>query len=950
MKGFLFLILGFVFAVVAAEGQDFVTVSGKITDAETGAPIIYANIAFTELSIGTSSDDKGEFKIQKVPVGTYTFSVTYIGYKEYSIPITLKQDVNLKIKLWQQSLGLKEVVVTAENSKTGTTSSQIKSDAISHVQASSLKDVLQLVPGNLSTNPDLSSPGRISIREIGTDVNSALGTAIIVDDIPLSNDGNMQGSISTMNAMSSVAGTGVDMRSISVDNIASISVDVGIPSAEHGNLTSGAVRIKTKSGGSPYNVKLKADPHTKQVYLGKGYLLQNDHGVINIDMGYAHSYAHLVKQTNLYERVNATVKYSNTFFRNKSPLQLEIKLDGLSTLDGEKWDPDMVQEEEHYSSEKELNMSVMTDWSLNKPYITNLSFDFGFSRNWQEGFEKTLESSSSGPNYFSTATSDGEYEISYGPSTYYSEVTYDGKPFFIYSKLKAKLYKKTGFITNNVLFGAEWRTNGNNGQGRLFDLTRPPATEGTRPRPFTDIPSLNQFSLFLEDKITMDLASTKLEIMAGLRMDNIQPKGLFKTDGSIGLDPRVNVRYQILNRKNNVLFRDLSLRVGYGQTTKAPTLAHLYPDKDYNDIVSFNYYPDLIVSTTEVVEDTRNNDLKPATSNKYEAGIDFRTKKISGRLTAFYEKQQGGFTQDLILFPMYYRDYDVIAAGLQPYYIPGDGIYYDDVTTGEAIAVGYEDDVKFASYSAYRNASVRIKKGVEYSLDLGTIEAIRTSFNINGAYFYTESYTTDAPYWERVNYNVYNGNTSKQESFAVKFPDRLGYGNVQERLNTNLSIINHIPEVKMLISLNTQVVWFEKDHRKVYPDKSKFYTLSELRDYLGLPDLFSSYDEDEYYYYLPVSYKFYDNVEHEYVIDDFQNTLHQQAIDTELMYRFSERVLPVLVKCDIKISKDIGKRFKLSFYANNFLNIQPWHLDDRSGFYMRRNTTPYFGADIRMEF
>jgi len=40
----------------------------------------------------------------------------------------------------------------------------------------------------------------------------------------------------------------------------------------------------------------------------------------------------------------------------------------------------------------------------------------------------------------------------------------------------------------------------------------------------------------------------------------------------------------------------------------------------------------------------------------------------------------------------------------------------------------------------------------------------------------------------------------------------------------------------------------------------------------------------------------------------------------------------------------------LSFYANNFLNIRPWHLDDRSGKYMRRNQQPYFGADIKMQF
>lgn len=953
IKRLIFLFLFFVgFLVVSTQvsGQGKITVTGKVTDAETGEPLLYAAIAFVELETGTTSNEKGEFSFTSIPAGTYTFSVTYIGYAGYTISATLNKDVDLEIRLQRQSLGLGEVTVTAENSKSGVTSSLIKSEAISHLQASSIKDVLQLIPGNISENPNLAEPGKISIREIGTDVNSALGTAVIVDNIPLSNDGNMQESIGTLNDITSVRGTGVDLRSIPVENIESITVDVGIPSAEHGNLTSGAVHIKTKAGGSPYNVKLKTDPHTKEAYIGKGYLLKNDQGVINVDFGYTESYRHLVKQTDLYKRINATTKYSKTFFRGKSPLQVDLKVDFLNSLDGKKWDPDMILEEENYSKDQELRTNFSANWLLNKPYISNLSFDVGFGKTWQEGFEKTWESSSGGPNFFATATEDGEYEISYGPSFYYSEVIYDGKPFNVYSKLKAQLYRKKGKVANNIIFGSEWRTTGNNGEGRIFDTERPPAGESTRPRPFTDIPSLNQFSLFLEDKMTVELGTTELNVMAGIRIDNIQPAGLFSTDGSLGIDPRLNIQYKILNRRNNSFFNDLSLRLGFGQTTKAPALTHLYPDKDYNDIVSFNYYPDLIVATTEVIEDTRNYNLKPSTGNKYEAGFDFQIKKISGRITAFYERFEGGFILDEILAPVRYHDYNTIAAGLSPYYVPREGVYYNNPESGEVVAVGYEDDVKFLPYSVYRNAAARIKKGLEYSLDIGTIKAIRTSLNVTGAWFYTESYTKNAPYWTRVYYTVYEGNTSSQESFAVKFNDRYGYGNTDQRLNTNFSIINHIPELKMLVSLNTQVIWFEKDQRKISSEIGELYTLSELRTYLGNPDLFVNESGDDFYYYLPVSYKFYDDVEHFYTTGDFQEPLHQLGIEKIFKYRFKEETLPVLVKCDIKISKDIGRRLKLSFYANNFLNIRPWFLSSREGEYTRRNQVPYFGADLKFQF
>ncbi len=919
--------------------QQKVTVSGTITDVETGKPVLYANVSLKELATGTSSNEKGEFIIRSVPVGSYTFMVTYIGYKEYSINITLRKDVNLKIKLRQQSLGLKEVTVTAVNSIGGTTSSKIKSEAISHVQASSLKDIMQLIPGNISQNPNLSQPGRISIREVTEDVNSALGTAIIIDDIPVSNDGDMQKSTNY----------GIDTRQITIENIESITVDVGIPSAEYGNLTSGAVHIKTKSGGSAYNAKFQTDPHTKQVYLSKGYLLRKNNGVINADLGYTNSYRDLTKQTNQYKRINATTKYSRTFFRDKSPLIVDLKFDFLSSLDNYKFDPDMSMEEEQFSQDQSLRGKIAAVWSLNKSFLKSVTFDFGYTKTWQEKFEKTLESSSSGPNFFSTATTSGEYEISYGPASYYSEVTYDGKPFNLYSKLKAKFYNKTAFVTNNILLGAEWRTTGNNGNGRIFDLAKPPAGLGARPRPFTDIPSLNQLSFFIEDKLSIELGTTSLDIMAGIRMDNIQPTGFLKTDGSVNFDPRINIKYHLVSKKNSMLFRDFSIRFGYGKTTKAPTLTHLYPDKKYNDRISFNYYPDLIIATTDVVQDTRNYDLKPAKSNKFEAGIDFQIDKIKARITGFYEKHEGGFISNYIFYPMFFRDYDILEAGKTPYYIEGDGVFYNDEVTGTPIALGYEDDVRFSSYSQYTNASTRIKRGLEYSVNFGKINALRTSLVVNGAWLQTESFSTDAPYWGTISYTIFEGNTSRQESFAAKYKNRVGYGTVNERLNTNFNLITHIPEIKMLVTLTTQVIWQEKDWRNIY-DNNKLYSLSELRYYLNQPDLFRNEKEEDFYYYLPVSYKGYDNVEHEYEVEDFENPLAQKAIKKTQKYRFGERILPPLFLCNIKISKEIGQRLKLSFYANNFLNIQPWHLDERSGRYIRRNQQPYFGADIRMEF
>lgn len=86
-----------------------------------------------------------------------------------------------------------------------------------------------------------------------------------------------------------------------------------------------------------------------------------------------------------------------------------------------------------------------------------------------------------------------------------------------------------------------------------------------------------------------------------------------------------------------------------------------------------------------------------------------------------------------------------------------------------------------------------------------------------------------------------------------------------------MGLNTHIPELKMIVTLTTQVVWFEKNHREIYPWKSNLYTLTELREYLGIPDLFNTEREGDLYYYLPVSRKGYDDVEIPYTVGISKN-------------------------------------------------------------------------------
>ena len=83
------------------------------------------------------------------------------------------------------SLALKEVVVVAKQNAAGeSTSSIIGRQAIDHLQAMSLDDVMQLIPGHLMKNTDLTSRSNVQLRTLVNNNTNAFGSSIIMDGVP----------------------------------------------------------------------------------------------------------------------------------------------------------------------------------------------------------------------------------------------------------------------------------------------------------------------------------------------------------------------------------------------------------------------------------------------------------------------------------------------------------------------------------------------------------------------------------------------------------------------------------------------------------------------------------------------------------------------------------------------------------------------------------------------
>ncbi|HBG25304.1 MAG TPA: hypothetical protein DDX10_09700, partial [Rikenellaceae bacterium] len=136
MKKIFFLGLILISLPFTAEAQKQ-SVSGKITSQSTGEPIYFASVFVQGTQYFTYSNEKGEYKLQ-IPSGEHKIKVSILGFEPQERLLKLTGDLSaVNFSLKEMSLSLNEVVVTAttSQSKEGSSTYSIGSEAIKQVQA-----------------------------------------------------------------------------------------------------------------------------------------------------------------------------------------------------------------------------------------------------------------------------------------------------------------------------------------------------------------------------------------------------------------------------------------------------------------------------------------------------------------------------------------------------------------------------------------------------------------------------------------------------------------------------------------------------------------------------------------------------------------------------------------------------------------------------------------------
>lgn len=163
------------------------TISGTVTSAEDGSPIMGASLLVKGTSVGTSTTVDGKFKIT-VPEGFKILVVRYIGMKLQEVELQNKSVY--EIEMQSSSEDLDEVMVVAygttkKSSFTGAATS-IKGESLVKLQSSNVAKSLEGTVAGVQIASTSGQPGAeasIRIRGIGS-ISAGQSPLIVVDGVP----------------------------------------------------------------------------------------------------------------------------------------------------------------------------------------------------------------------------------------------------------------------------------------------------------------------------------------------------------------------------------------------------------------------------------------------------------------------------------------------------------------------------------------------------------------------------------------------------------------------------------------------------------------------------------------------------------------------------------------------------------------------------------------------
>lgn len=891
-----------------AQGLDQ-KLTGKVFSQDTKHPVPQATLYVVENGKVTIAGMDGVYSLKFSGKKKFHIRVSCMGYATQVIEVkpTTK---NLDIWLKEQSVSLKEFVVTAKYRDKLGSDATVDQEALEYIQPTSLRDVFALLPGGKIGGNNMQGGALTSSRQAGSDQSTSFGMGISVDGVPMNNDGmrvqlsGLTGEAAMDRDANVMVNAGMDMRTLSTDHIETVTVARGISSAKEGNLSSGMVRVTAKKGESPLRARVKFDPKNKLAYVGKGIRLGQRAGTVYVGADIVHSANSIEDTRGAYNRFTAQMNYNNQVKWFGKKADISVLGSYVTSFNNYKSDEMTEAREEKYKTQyQRASLSGKLNWTLDWLLADNVEamVSADYTSNMLK-HHKTVSNATATP--VQQATEEGEHEGVFLPSTYKTYYELDNKPVNAFAQITAQKYGVIGeYVNFSYLYGASYSMTKNVGEGAITDPLRPPfpSENYIRPRRNKDIPALMHWAFYAETKWGLRVKNHDLKTSLGLRdvmMTNLP--GNYVLQGKMLFEPRVQASYTLHTPIGRNHMKN-TVRVGFGMENKLPSVDYLYPDKVYHDFIALNaYFSDetkrLLLTNTKI-QDPTNPNLRENRNKKLEVGYDWSFKDYAVSVTLFKEEMNNGIEYFTHFTPTSYTYYYELKYPVD--HRPSkDDFYSREMKT-------------FMMNRVPTNSSKVVKKGVEYRIHIPTIRPIHSDFEINGAYYHT-LYTDGVPVMFRPSVMVGN-EMYPYVGIYDGFDKR--YSSV---FNTNIWVNTHLPKWKLIFTNILQMVWVNKTR-------------------LGK-------DVDVY----PAHYMDVNGETHELTPEKLASDPNLQQLKREFnSARYNESKLPVSFIWNIKMTKEFNKWLKLSFFADNIISVNPKYRDA----YMRTQrmwVKPFFGAELTL--